>query len=107
MVPSAVLRKGLSIYMHLWDTLIYVEEPMEKQNITLSLPKDLLQRARILALKRGVSLSRMLSGYLEELVLDDEVFTEARPRHLAALREGLDLGTQRVSLWTREELHER
>jgi hypothetical protein len=49
----------------------------------------------------------MLSRYLEEIVLRDEAYSNARRRHLAVLKEGLDLGTEGVSGWTREELHER
>jgi hypothetical protein len=84
-----------------------VEVNMDKQNITLSVPRDVLQKAKILAVKRGTSLSGMLSRYLEEIVLGEEAYSNARRRHLAVLKEGLDLGTGGVSHWTREELHER
>ena len=80
---------------------------MNNQNITLSVPKDILQKARILAVKRGTSLSGMLSRYLEEVVLAEEAFVSARRRHLAALEEGPNLGTHGDISWARGDLHER
>jgi hypothetical protein len=79
---------------------------MDHQNVTLSLPKDVLQKVKLLAVKRGLSLSGLLVNYLEKIVLDEEAFTAARRRHLAVLETGLDLGTKGSIGWTREELHD-
>ena len=80
---------------------------MDKQNITLSVPKEILQKAKILAVKRGTSLSRMLSRYLEEIVIEEEAYNSARRRHLAALKKAPDLGTEGGMHWSRKDLHDR
>ena len=80
---------------------------MEKQNITLAIPKDVLQKAKLLAVKRGTSLSSMLSQYLVEIVAGEERYEAARRRHSAILDSGRDLGTQGLVSWTREDLHAR
>jgi hypothetical protein len=41
---------------------------MEKQNITLSIPKNILQKVKLLALKRGTTVSSLLTQTLEEIV---------------------------------------
>jgi hypothetical protein len=40
-----------------------------KQNITLSLDKDLIKKAKILAAQRQTSISRMLSEELEKIIV--------------------------------------
>ncbi len=50
---------------------------MSTQNITLSLPEDTLLKAKLLAVRRGTSLSRMLAGELERLVSEDEAYERA------------------------------
>jgi len=79
---------------------------MDKQNITLSIRKDILQKAKILAIKRSTSLSAMLSNALEELVNQDEAYRVARSRHLRILREDSELGTYGELQWMREDLHD-
>lgn len=51
---------------------------MSTQNITLSLPKDTLLKARLLAVRRGTSVSGLLAGELERLVSEDEAYEQAR-----------------------------
>lgn len=80
---------------------------MERQNITLSLPRDLLISARHLAVERGTSLSGMLAEYLREVVDRDRARRRAQQRLEARLAEGFDLGTRGAAGWTRDELHER
>ena len=47
---------------------------METQNITLSLPKDILLKVKLLATKQGTSVSGLLARFLEEIVARDEGF---------------------------------
>jgi len=76
-----------------------------KQNITLSLEKQTLRKARILAAKQGTSISRLLAGQIEALVCEEEAYEQAEREALALLDQGFHLGgVIRVS---REELHER
>ena len=77
------------------------------QNVTLTLPSDLLREARHLAVDRGVSLSRYLALVLEERVEAARRYEQARARHQRLLDEGLALGTGGTVAWTRDELHAR
>jgi hypothetical protein len=80
---------------------------MERQNITLSLPKDLLQKAKILAVKNNTSLSGLLSDLLAKITNEEEAYQVAKARHLRMLKKGFDLGLKGETFWKREELHER
>lgn len=80
---------------------------METQNITLCVRKDILQKAKLIAVKRGTSLSRLLSEAIERIVDEEDSYEQARRRHLEILREGLDLGTYGRPVATRDELHEQ
>ena len=80
---------------------------METQNITLALSKDVLHRARKLALERRTSLSALLAQMVTDLVEQEDRYNAACERQLALLAQGLDFGTQGEASWTRDELHER
>ena len=80
---------------------------MEKQNITLSLPKDVLLKVKLLAVQRQISVSGLLTQALEELVRQEEAYAHARRRHLQRLEQGLNLGTGGRIQTRRDELHER
>lgn len=80
---------------------------MQKQNVTLSIPKDLLQKAKIIAIKNNTSLSGLLRGYLTEIVKKEEDYQLAKTRHRQILKKGFDLGLKGKIFWKREELHER
>ncbi|MBX3058106.1 MAG: CopG family transcriptional regulator [Anaerolineae bacterium] len=80
---------------------------MEKQNVTLSLPKETLRKARLLAVERNTSLSSMLVEVIEEIVAKADAYELAKERQLALMNQGFDLGTGGQATWTRDELHER
>jgi hypothetical protein len=80
---------------------------MEKQNVTLSLPKSLIREAKILAVERETSLSQLLVEALEELVHRRREYARARKRHSAILRKGFNLGTDGEVQVRREGLHDR
>jgi hypothetical protein len=80
---------------------------MTNQNITLSLPEEDLREARIIAARRGTSVSRLLAHMLRETVEQETGYAAARERSQARLREGLDLGTDGRVTWSRDDLHER
>jgi hypothetical protein len=77
------------------------------QNVTLVIPKDLLRKAKILAIQRNTSLSGLLTQTLTDLVSRQEGYEQARQHNLESLRRGFDFGTQGVLPWKREDLHER
>ena len=78
-----------------------------KQNITLSLPKELLTQTKLVAVKRQTSVSGLMIEALKELVERETAYSYARNRQLAWMEEGFDMGTEGQASWTREELHER
>jgi len=80
---------------------------MERQNVTLSLPKLLLKKAKVIAAGREKSLSELLRESLEEKVREANGYKKARQRQLKLLKEGLDLGTKGDIATTRDEIHER
>ena len=80
---------------------------MEKQNLTISLPKALLKKAKALAAKRETSLNQLIRKTLEDEVGEATGYGRARERQLRLLDHGLDMGSRgRVSA-SREELHAR
>jgi HSP90 family molecular chaperone len=80
---------------------------MDTQNITLSIPKEVLVKIKVIAARRQTSISRMLTQMLERLVQQEDAYDRASRRHAQLLKEGLDLGTRGEVLAGREELHER
>lgn len=80
---------------------------MEKQNLTLSLPKGLLKKAKILAARKEISLSELVRESIEERVQEDSGYSKARRRHRHTLMHSFDLGTKGQIKVSREELHER
>jgi hypothetical protein len=77
------------------------------QNVTLAIPKDVLRKAKLLAVEKNTSLSGLLTQALINLVAHQEAYEQARQRNLALLKSGLNLGTHGVATWKRENLHER
>jgi hypothetical protein len=84
-----------------------VEVVMEMQNITLSVPKEILYKAKRVALDKRTSLSGLLTQALTEIVESAETYDVARHRQTALLERGLDLGTRGTIGWAREDLHAR
>ncbi len=80
---------------------------METRNVTLSLPKDLLYRARRVALDRNTSLSGLMVQALADIVEQEEEYTGAMRRRLEAMGRAPDLGSGGRPGWSREDLHER
>lgn len=79
----------------------------DNQNITLSLPRDLLRRVKRLAVDRDTSVSSLLSEALARLADEDRRYSAARKRALTALSSSRSLGTGGTRAWSRDELHER
>ena len=80
---------------------------METQNITLALPKEVLHKVKLIAVKRRTSVSALLTNALKELVEQSDEYEKARRRQLALMKKGLNLNLGDGPRWTREELHER
>ncbi len=80
---------------------------MEYQNITLSLPKDILLKAKHIAIEKQTSLSGLLTRTLEEMARKEDSYKKARERHLAILNDVPDLGTAGSISWSRRDIYER
>jgi hypothetical protein len=78
---------------------------IEKQNVTLSVPEDLVRRAQILAIDHGKVLSGLIVELLTEFVEQHEQYAVAKRKHLALLAEDIDMGTNGRANWVRESLH--
>jgi predicted transcriptional regulator len=80
---------------------------MDTQNITLSISKDVLQKVKIIAVKRGTSVSALMTGLLENLVDREEGYQAARRRHLETFKTDRFLGSKGTVTWSRKDLHKR
>jgi len=77
----------------------------EKQNVTISISRDTVQKARILAARRSTSISRLLAEQIETLVGDEEAWERSERSALALLEQGFHLGGRITA--SRNEWHER
>ena len=80
---------------------------MDRQNVTLSIPRALLRQAKHLAVERGLSLSGLLADFLRRAVKEDLAYRQAQKRLLQRLEHGYDLGTGGQRTWCRDDLYER
>ncbi len=80
---------------------------MEKQNVTLSIPRPLLKQAKIIAASQDKSLSQFLRESLEEKVREESDYNKAQKMQLRLLKKGLDLGTKGQVKISRGDLHVR
>jgi hypothetical protein len=76
-----------------------------KQNVTVSLSRQTLRKAKVLAARRDTSISGLLAQQIEKLVGEDEAYEQAKRQALALLDQGFHLGG--VIRASRDELHER
>lgn len=79
---------------------------MEHQNVTLSIPKKILKKAKYLALEKNTSLSAMLTRFIVQMVEKDEAYKRASERHRKVLAQGMELGTEGIMNWQRDELYD-
>ena len=77
----------------------------EKQNLTLSLERDIVRKAKVLAAQRGTSISQMVSETIRRLVDDGQAYDSARQRAEALLASPFHLGGSLPC--GRDEWHER
>ena len=76
-----------------------------KRNLTVQLDESVIQKARVVAARRSISISRLVREEIEKAALNDAVWNAAKKRALARLRQPFNLGGG--PLPTRESLHER
>ncbi len=76
-----------------------------RQNLTVRLDRETIRKAKILAAKRGTSVSELVSRAIAEEVAEGEAFEAAEQRACALIDQGFHLGGRIRA--TREELHDR
>jgi hypothetical protein len=76
-----------------------------KQNLTVSLARQTLQKAKVLAARRGTSISGLVAQQIELLVGEDEAYERAQRQALALVDRGFHMGGTIEA--RRDELHER
>jgi hypothetical protein len=77
----------------------------DKQNVTVSLDRQTIQKAKIIAARRFTSISGLLAQQVEAIAGDEEAYERAERQAMALLEQGFHLGgANRAS---RDELHER
>lgn len=78
---------------------------MSNRNMTITLPEDLVRRAKVLAAQRDTSVSALVRDLLTEATGADQ--SEDRwSQEEALMRQGDLLRIGEVT-WTRDELHQR
>lgn len=76
-----------------------------KQNITISLDRELIRRARVVAARRDTSVSKLLASELARTVEEADTYERAHRQALTILNEGFHMGGQ--PLPPRDDFHER
>ncbi len=76
-----------------------------KQNLTVSLERETIQKAKVLAARRNTSVTRLLADYVKEMVAEDERYEAARKAALDYMNKGFPMGGQIAA--DREDWHER
>jgi hypothetical protein len=75
------------------------------QNLTVSLPSQTIRKAKILAARRGSSISGLIAEQIELLVGQEEAYKRSQREAMLLLDKGFHLGG--VIRATRDEWHER
>lgn len=76
-----------------------------KQNVTVSLSKPTLRKAKVLAARRDTSISGLLARQIEILVGEEEAYERAERQAIQLLKHGFHLGG--LAPASRDKLHER
>ncbi len=75
---------------------------MSKRNLTLQLETDVIGRARILAAKRGTSVSALVARELDALVAKEDRYEDARRRAVESMAAAKPRGGRS---WTRDDIY--
>jgi ribosomal protein S3 len=77
----------------------------EKRNLTIYLDAETIRKARILAVERSTSVSRLVAEEIARMVDDEEQYRRAHREALDLMTRGLHL--ESGTLPAREDLHDR
>ena len=96
-----------SCYTYLCEQTFLGVSDMEKQNVTLPLPKMLIRKAKLLAVREDKSLTQLVRDLLEREVERQAGYAKAMSRQRRLLKKGFNLGTKGRITVSREQIHER
>ncbi len=75
-----------------------------RQNVTVQLEQEVIAHAKILAARRGTSVSQLVARQIEDLVESDARYEAAWERARKAMGEAVPRGGR---TWRREDLYDR
>jgi predicted transcriptional regulator len=75
---------------------------MTKAKLTIQLDSDVIRRARVVAAKRGTSVSALVARELDQLVAREERYEDAHRRALELIAEAKPRGGRS---WTRDDIY--
>ena len=84
--------------------LIAEFDEMAKRNVTLQLDQEVIRRAKVVAAKRGTSVSGLVARQIEQLVEADARYEAAWERARKAIGGAAARGGR---TWRREDLYDR
>jgi hypothetical protein len=76
------------------------------RNITLTMPEELVRRAKIAAAARDTSVSALVAEYFEALVQQEDDYGLMWAEEERLMHEGLPMRVGEIT-WSRADLHER
>ncbi|HZI98521.1 MAG TPA: DUF6364 family protein [Actinomycetales bacterium] len=79
---------------------------MAVRNITLTLPDDLVRRAKVVAAMRDTSVSALVAEYFEALTRQEDDYDLMWREERRLMEEGLAMRVGEVT-WSRADTHER
>jgi hypothetical protein len=77
---------------------------MAKRNLTIQLDESVIRQAKIIAAKRGTSVSGLVARELEDLASHDARYEQSWRRAEEVMKQAAARGGRK---WDRGELHER
>ncbi|MCI4626600.1 MAG: hypothetical protein L3V56_11650 [Candidatus Magnetoovum sp. WYHC-5] len=80
---------------------------MKTQNLTLSIPEDLIEKIADIAVVKNKSLNELICEIIEKIVIDNTEYQVARNRQIALMKKGLILNAKEKITLTKEELYDR
>ena len=75
---------------------------MTKTNLTLQLDAEVIRRARIVAAKRGTSVSALVARELDQIAAQDERYEDSRRRAAELMASAKAHGGRN---WTRDDIY--
>ena len=76
-----------------------------KRNLTVSLDAETINRAKVIAARKGTSVSKLVTQIVNDVVDEDRRYEAAMRKAYQYLAEGFPFGGHGIA--NRDELHER